>query len=204
MTIEETSKATKRFLKKLDEKKIYKFNRKLWNEKKDDIQNTTERLGTFTHHFEKIYNCILDNVNIPNEDKPTLIMQMQVWIIASYLELIKNFLIIIIDAKYCKFNSEIVTYGKLIRILCKALGYDETLRKATLDNFFVDFRNAIFHNKYKFNENGMTYENYDKKIISLSFEQLGERTRETTAFFDSITSFVNDKTDELESNRKRE
>jgi len=204
MTVEGVSNAIKHFLEKLEEEKIYKFNAELWNEKKDEIENTAKRLRTFVQSFKKIADSGLDNIDISDEGKIIFLIQNRVWIIASFLEMVKNFLILFIDTERCdKFDSETVMYGRLIKILCKAIGYNKKLRDITLDIFLVDFRNAIFHNKYEFNNDGMTYENYDKKNIFLSFEQIAEKNNEAKAIFDSITSFTNDKTDEIESKLKK-
>ena len=204
MTVEEVSNAIKHFLETLEEEKIYKFNAELWNEKKDEIENTAKRLRAFVQSFKKIADSGLDNIDISDEGKIIFLIQNRVWIIASFLEMVKNFLILFIDTERCdKFDSETVMYGRLIKILCKAIGYNKKLRDITFDIFLVDFRNAIFHNKYEFNNDGMTYENYDKKNIFLSFEQIAEKNNEAKAIFDTITSFTNDKTDEIESKLKK-
>ena len=61
----------------------------------------------------------------------------------------------------------------------------------------VDFRNAIFHNKYKITNNGIIYKNFENESIPLTIEQLNEKNNEATEIFKTITEFADKKAFEL-------
>ena len=73
MTVEGITKATKHFLKTLEEEEIYKFNSELLNEKKDEIENTAKRLRTFVQSFKKISDSGLVDIDISDEEGNILI-----------------------------------------------------------------------------------------------------------------------------------
>ncbi len=62
----------------------------------------------------------------------------------------------------------------------------------------VDFRNAIFHNKYNIENGQVIYINFDNQSVVLTGNDLNERVNEATAMFDVISDFALKKRKELE------
>ena len=104
---------------------------------------------------------------------------------------------LLINNEKINLDPDKAMYGQVIEAICKEIGYNETARKITLDNFMVDFRNAIFHNKYNIENGGIIYKNYDNKSVILTNEQLNERNNEASAILESITAFADQKSEEF-------
>ena len=204
MTIEGIRKATEYFLKTIEEENIFKFNSELWAKYAEHYKNFTSRRNLFFKTLQKIGNKINDGT-LSDEEAQTFMVQIQVWSLASALELVKLLLIVLVNPKKVILDPEKLMYGQVIKAICKEIRYDENLKNKTFDNFMVDFRNAIFHNKYNITNNGIIYKNFENQSISFTNEQLNEKNNEATEIFKTISEFadkkaseINEQTDELE------
>jgi len=124
-------------------------------------------------------------------------VQIQVWSLASALELVKLLLIVLVNPKKVILDPEKLMYGQVIKAICKEIGYDEKLKNKIFDYFMVDFRNAIFHNKYNITNNGITYKNFENQSISFTNEHLNEKNNEATEIFKTISAFADKKAYEI-------
>jgi len=156
MTIQEINKITAKFLDTLEEKKIYKFNSKFFHEQTSKIENHKKRNTIIANALEKVIKLI-QNSNLTGEEKTVFINQNGIWFFSSNLELIKTFLMMIVDEQKIIFNEH-TTYGRFLRSICDKIGYDDKLRNELFDTFYVDFRNAVFHNNYDVTIDGISYE----------------------------------------------
>ncbi len=204
MTVEDVKKATEHFLKTIEEENIFKFNSELWANYSEHYKNFTYRRNFFLKTLQKIANKINDGA-LSDEEAQIFMVQIQVWSLASALELVKLLLIVLVNPKKVILDPEKLMYGQVIKAICKEIGYDEKLRNKTFDNFMVDFRNAIFHNKYNITNNGIIYKNFENQSISFTNEHLNEKNNEATEIFKTISAFadkkayeINKQSDELE------
>ena len=196
MTVEGIRKATELFLEKMDEEGVYKINSEFFNENVDHFKTWSNRRNSFHIILKKIVQLI--DGKITNEEGGLFMMQIQIWNLASMLELFKFFLMVVTNKERIDFNTDKSMYGHVISSICNEIGYDEKTRKTTLDTFMVDFRNAIFHNQYDIKNFQVTYKNYDNQIVVLTHDQLNERNSEATAMFEVISGFAEKKKKELE------
>jgi len=195
MTVENIRKATELFLKTIDEEGVFKFNSELFADFGEHFRNWTSRRNLFLKTLQKI--AIKVDGILSDEEAETFMIQISIWNLASILELTKFFLMLLINKEKIDLDPEKAMYGHVIDSICKEIGYNETTRKITLDNFMVDFRNAIFHNKYNIENGGVIYKNYDNQSVILTNEQLNERNNEASTILESITAFVNQKSEEF-------
>lgn len=195
MTVESIRKATELFLKTIDDEGVFKFNSELFADYGEHLKNWTARRNLFLKTLQKIASKV--DGTLSNEEAETFMIQISIWNLASILELTKFFLMLLINKEKIDLDPEKAMYGQVIEAICKEIGYNEITRKITLDNFMVDFRNAIFHNKYNIENGGIIYKNYDNQSVILTNEQLNERNNEASAMLESITAFADQKSEEF-------
>jgi len=198
MTVEEISKATKQFLNTIDERKLYQFNSELYKKYKNDIGNFQKRSVLYTEAFQKTISIISKTDQLTEEEQTIFISQNAVWFLSSVLESIKIWLMLIVDRSIVTFEPEKVMYGSLLKEICKALDYDESMKNATFNNFQVDFRNAVFHVNYNITAKCMEYKNYNGETVDLTFDQLIERIHEAEVILNEISAFADKKSEELD------
>jgi len=196
VTVEGIRKATEHFLKTIEEENIFKFNSEVWDQYSEHYNNWLYRINSFTKTLQKIVNKI-DDGTLSDEESVNFMVQLQLWHLASTLELAKFFFMVLVNPDKVTFDPEKLMYGHVIKTICKAIGFDKKLQKITLDSFMVDFRNAIFHNKYNILRNGIVYKNYENKSMYLTNDQLNEKINEANEIFRTIKDFADKKTNEL-------
>lgn len=201
MTVESIRKATELFLKTIEEEGVYKFNSSLFSDYGEHFKNWSNRRNLFLKTLEKIANKV--DGTLSDEESETFMVQISIWNLASILELIKFFLMLLVNKEKIDLDPEKAMYGQVIESICKEIGYDETTKKTTLDNFMVDFRNAIFHNKYNIENGGIIYKNYDNQSVILTNLQLSERNNEASVILESLTAFADKKSDEVDRMTKK-
>ena len=199
MTIDGIKKAVNEFLETLVEEEIYKFNSKLFQEYFLKIKNFVSSNKIITNTFEKTVDLLLKS-DLPKNDRQIFIHQVGIWSFSSNLEMIKTYLKIIIDNKKIPFNEN-TTYGRLLGMICDEIGYNTKLRNTIFDIFYVDFRNAIFHNNYDITMDGISYDKQGQ-TINLTTEELTNYIYEAKTIFDTIGNFLDKKSEEL--NKKAE
>ncbi|NQV38959.1 MAG: hypothetical protein HQ505_00200 [Nitrosopumilus sp.] len=195
MTVEGIRKATEYFLETMDSEGVYEINSKFFEEHVEHFKNWSNRRNSFHHVLKKITPLI--DGKITDEEGGLFMIQIMIWNLASMLELFKFFLMVVTNKDRIKFNPDKAMYGQVIGTICKEMNYDEKTRKTTLDNFMVDFRNAIFHNNYSIGNFQVTYQNYNNQAVVLTLDQLNERNSEATAMFEVISGFAEKKNSEL-------
>ena len=196
MTVEGIRKATEHFLDTMDSEGVYEINLQYFRDHVEHFKNWSNRRNSFFIVLKKITQLI--DGKIADEEGGLFMMQIMIWNLASMLELFKFFLIVVTNKERIDFNTDKAMYGQVIEAICKEIGYDKKTRKTTLDNFMVDFRNAIFHNNYSIGNFQVTYKNYDNQTVVLTLDQLNERNAEATAMFEVISGFNERKNKELE------
>lgn len=198
MTGEEISKATKRFLHTFDERKLYHFNSELYKRYKNDIEDFKTRSVLYSSALQKTISLVFKTDQLSEEEKTIFVYQNAVWFLSSILEYIKIWLMLLVDRSIVTFDPEKVMYGSLLKEICKALDYNESMKNTTFDNFQVDFRNAVFHVNYHITTKGIQYKNYKGETVDLTFDQLIERIHEAEVILNEITTFADNKSEELD------
>lgn len=198
MTVEEIRKTTTDFLNTLDKQNLIKFNSILWRNKftKNYACRTPIYLDTLHKIIEKTDEGKL-GIRASNEAINIFIFMNIVYFIVSGLEYIKKLLNVLIDKEKISFSNNI-TYGKLLVILCDKLKYTETQKKSILDNFFLNFRNAISHIQYSITNTGVSVE-IDDRTIHYDIKALNQIVNEVTTIFNVFDEFANKKSLELEN-----
>lgn len=154
-------------------------------------------MNIFANTFQKLAPTI-EKSELSNEEKSIFVSQIMVWFIASALEMVKILLVVLIKPKYIDVDPERTMYGKIIVEICKALEFEKTDTKHVLDNFMVELRNAIFHNKYDITVDGFSYLNYENKVIQLTHDQVTDKTYEADAIYRTLEKFANERVKEMQ------
>jgi len=195
VTLEKHKKATSTFLENLDKKGLYNYDSEFLDE--DRLANFTNNNKIFVNVFLKL-NELLDKTNHSIGQDELFIFYYSILVnwLTSQIELIKKFLMLLIDRKQIAFTDD-ATIGYLVNLISKGLGYNENEKNDLRDNFFVDFRNAVYHINYKITIDGV-YIDICKKTIHYDIQKLFQLAEDLKEILMAITDFVNSKSGELE------
>ena len=174
------------FIKKIIKNKNLKINHNIFHN--EILKKFMMDYNVYIKAYNKFIPTFIDENN-KSQHVNIFVLTTLSYILVEMLELIK------IDMKSlisCS-DSNNITYGKLIKKLCKKIGYDYEQSKNIHDIFLVEFRNAVYHMDYHVEDEYLIFPNKEKKY-RWNYEELSIKLQNIQIVFDIINVEITKRT----------